>query len=107
MRLIAETTEENALLPGLVALLADLGVETSEYRTDEAYAMAFWSASDLSHFYAEQIDLTHEEAQYLLEEIEPFLRATMVAAGAKLIDKMLYRNLNQAKKLAYDPFCDR
>lgn len=100
MKLIAETAEENRLLEGLSELMADLGILSVEYRTDEAYAVTFWSASDLSYLYADRMNLTKEEATYLLEELDPFLRTTMTAAGARLIDRALQKNLSKIKKLA-------
>lgn len=104
MILISESKEEDSILPGLSALIEDLGVLTTEYRMDEAYAVIFWSAADLSHMYADRVDLTQEEAAYLLEELEPFLRAAMATAGAKLIDRSLHKNLSDIKKFANDPF---
>ena len=103
MRLIAETEEENAILPGLSALLADLGIISTEYRMDEAYAFTHWSAGELSYLYADQIDLTKEEAAYLLEELEPLLRTTMATAGMRLIDRAIQKNLSQIKKMASEP----
>lgn len=103
MILIAETKEENIMLPGISALLTDLGVEVIPYRTDEAFAVTFWSADELSHIYAEHFNLTHEEAVALLEEIEPFLHATMTSAGARLIDRILQQNRSRVRKWAFSP----
>lgn len=103
MILISETKEENIMLPGLSALLTDLGVEVISYHTDEAFAVTFWSASELSHIYAEHFNLTHEEAVSLLEEIEPFLHAAMTSAGARLIDRILRQNRSRVRKWAFSP----
>lgn len=85
LKLIAETKEENTLLIGLSALLADLGVPVAEYRTDEAYAMTFWSACEFMHMFSESYDFSFEDSITLLEEIEPFLQAHMAAAGAEFL----------------------
>ncbi len=103
MRLIAETEEENLMLPGLSALMADLGVISTEYRTDEAYAVTFLSAGELSYLYADDYDLTREEAAYLLEELEPYLRTAMAAAAARMIDRAIHKNMSRIKKLASSP----
>ena len=100
LKLIAETEEENLMLPGLSALLFDLGVLSTEYRTDEAYAATFWSAAELSYLFAEEHDLTKEEAAYLLEELEPFLCVTQSSAGVRLIERTLDKNLSRIKRLA-------
>ena len=86
LKLIAETKEENTLLIGLSALLADLGIPVAEYRTDEAYAMTFWSACDFMHMFSERYDFTYEDSVTLLEEIEPYLQAHMAAAGARFLN---------------------
>ena len=96
--MIAETEEENTMLPGLGALMADLGIIANEYRKDEAYAVTFWSAAELSYLYAERFNLTYEEAAYLLEELEPSLRSAMAAAGLRLIDRACQKNLSTIKK---------
>lgn len=86
LKLIAETKEENTLLIGLSALLADLGVPVAEYRTDESYAMTFWSACDFMHMFSERYDFSFEDSVAFLEEIEPFLQAHMAAAGARFLN---------------------
>lgn len=97
MKLIAETEEENQMLAGTSALMRDLGVDVSEYRTDEAYALMFWSADELTHVYTERYNLTREEAVYLLEETEMFLRMTMAAAGSKYLERALRSNLSRLR----------
>lgn len=77
------------MLIGLSALLADLGVPVAEYRTDEAYAMTFWSACEFMHMFSELYDFSFEESVSLLEEIEPSLQAHMAAAGAKFLSTKL------------------
>lgn len=98
MKLIAETEEENTMLPGIAALMTDLGIIANEYRKEEAYAVTLWSAAELSYLYADRFNLTHEEAAYLLEELEPMLRSTMAAAGVKLIERACHKNLSTIKK---------
>lgn len=98
LKLIAETAEENTMLPGLGALLTDLGIIANEYRKDEAFAVTFWSAAELSYLYAERFNLTHEEAAYLLEELEPSLRSAMSAAGLRLIERACHKNLSTIKR---------
>ena len=47
MKLIAENSYEDQLLPGLVALLRDLKVDACGFRTEEAIAPVFWSCQDV------------------------------------------------------------
>jgi len=95
--MIAETKEEDAMLPGLTALMNDLGIDVVDYRTDEAYAITFWSASDLCHMYSDAYDLSYEEAVAILEEVEPFLTFRMSSAGVKYIDRSIQKYLPKVR----------
>ena len=98
MKLIAETKEENKLLLGISALQNDLGVDTTEYRTEEAFGVTFWSASDLCYTYKDQYDHTKEEAVALLEEVELFLSMNMAAAGARYMDRSIRKHLPRLRR---------
>jgi len=89
MKLIAETKEENLMLPGLSALLEDFDVAVAEYRTDESYAMTFWSACEFMHMFSEYYDFSYEDSVALLEEIEPYLQTYMAEAGIRFLCKVL------------------
>lgn len=95
MKLIAETLEENAILDGLSALLQDLGVVVEEYRTDEVFAITFWSASEVCHMYSDACNFSHEDASAFLTEIEPFLQAAMADAGVHYLDSIVRRRLQK------------
>lgn len=100
MKLIAETAAENIVLPGLATLLEDFGVPTAEYRTEEAYAVTFLSVSELSHLYADRVGLTQEEIKYILEEMEPILRAAMYRTSLRVLDHAIHKNISSLKKIS-------
>ena len=89
MKLIAENSHEDQLVPGLVALLRDLNVDACGFQRSDAIASVFWSAEDFSLELPSIKGLSKEEMTAILDDLEPELLKAMVLAGFEVIDKSL------------------
>lgn len=89
MKLISESSYEDQLVPGLVALLRDLNVDARGFQRNDAIASVFWSAEDFSLELPSIKDLSKEEMTAILDDLEPELLKAMIVAGFDVIDRSL------------------
>ena len=99
MKLIAENSYEDQVLPGLVALLRDLQVDACGFRTKEAIAPVFWSCQDVCLEVPAVKELSDEEVTALLYNLESDLIEAMILAGFHVIENYL----KDAKGIVVDP----
>lgn len=91
MKLIAETQEESSKLNGLSALLLDLGIDVDSYENEEAIAVFFWNAHDHMPAPERLAAMSELDRAAFLYSIEDQLRAAMLAAGYRAIERALDR----------------
>lgn len=91
VKLIAETQEESSKLNGLSALLLDLGIDVDSYENEEAIAVSFWNAHDHMPVPERLAAMSELDRATFLYSIEDQLRAAMLAAGYRAIERALDR----------------
>lgn len=89
MKLIAENSHEDQLLPGLVSLLRDLRVDACGFRREEAFAPIFWSSEDFSLELPSIKEISEEERTAILANLESDLVEAMILAGFDVIQTYL------------------
>lgn len=89
MKLIAENSHEDHVLPGLVSLLRDLRVDACGFRSDEAIAPVFWSSQDVCLELSAVKELSSEEVTAILSVLESDLIEAMILAGFDVIENYL------------------
>lgn len=89
MKLIAENSLDDQLIPGLVSLLRDLKVDACGFRTEQAIAPIFWSAEDFLLDLSSVKELSKQDVTWILSNLESDLMEAMIMAGYGVIEKYL------------------
>ena len=95
MKLISESQQEDRLIPGITALLIDLGIDADGYVQKDALATTFLSSNDFELLdYDFTTHMGEEDMTFLLKSIEDSLRAAMHDAAIRTTEKALH-HINQ------------
>lgn len=95
MKLISESPQEDRLIPGVAALLIDLGIDADGYLQKDSFAATFLSSNDLELLECDfTTHMNEDEMAFFLQSIEDSLRAAMYDAAIRTTEKAL-RHINQ------------